>query len=77
MNGYAQQHFEDDNEEMNENGEFEDSNTALNLKWVLGFNKDIDQGVHFLTSDTRTEIFYTSSHTGVIYDYSKKKQRLL
>jgi hypothetical protein len=77
MNGYAQQHFEDDNEEMNEHEEFEDSNTALNLKWVLGFNKDIDQGVHFLTSETRTEIFYTSSHTGVIYDYSKKKQRLL
>jgi hypothetical protein len=22
--------------------EVEDSNTALNLKWVLGFNKDID-----------------------------------
>jgi hypothetical protein len=77
MNGYAQQHFEDDHEEMNEHEEFEDSNTALNLKWVLGFNKDIDQGVHFLTSETRTEIFYTSSHTGVIYDYSKKKQRLL
>jgi cilia- and flagella-associated protein 251 len=44
---------------------------------VLGFNKDIDQGIHFLTSETRTEIFYTSSHTGVIYDYVKKTQRLL
>lgn len=47
------------------------------MKWVLGFNMEIDQGVHFLTSDTRTEIFYTSSHTGVIYNYVKKKQRLL
>ena len=24
---------------------------ALNLEWVVGFNKDIDQGVHYLTDD--------------------------
>jgi len=57
--------------------DIEESSNALNLKWVLGFNKNIDQGVHFLTSDNRTEIFYTSSHTGVIYNYVKKTQRLL
>ena len=33
--------------------------------------------MHFLTSENRTEIFYTSSHTGVIYNYEKKTQRLL
>ena len=44
---------------------------------MLGFNKEIDQGVHFLTSESRTEIFYTSSHTGVIYNYAKRRQRLL
>ena len=43
----------------------------------MGFNKDIDQGVHFLTDDERTAVFYTSSHTGVIYDYVKKEQILL
>ena len=47
------------------------------MKWVLGFNKDIDQGVHFLTDEDRTEVFYTSSHTGVIYDYVRKDQQLL
>lgn len=39
----------------------------------MGFNKDIDQGVHFLTDENRTEIFYTASHTGVIYDYIQKE----
>jgi len=28
-------------------------------------------------SETRNEIFYTASHTGVIYDYVNKKQTLL
>lgn len=54
-----------------------DNNNALNLQWVMGFNKDIDQGVHFLTDEERTEVFYTSSHTGVIYDYVQKSQKLL
>jgi len=44
---------------------------------VYGFNKDIDQGVHFLTDEERTEMFYSSAHTGVIYDYVTKKQKLL
>jgi hypothetical protein len=39
----------------------------------MGFNKDIDQGVHFLTDENRSEIFYTASHTGVIYDYIQKE----
>ena len=47
------------------------------LAKVYGFNKDIDQGVHFLTDEERTEIFYSSAHTGVIYDYMSKKQKLL
>lgn len=36
---------------------------------MLGFNKDISGGVHNLTSYDRSEIFYTSAHTGVIYNY--------
>jgi len=49
----------------------------LTLGKVYGFNKDIDQGVHFLTDDDRTEIFYSAAHTGVIYNYVTKKQKLL
>jgi len=44
---------------------------------VLGFNKGIRQGVHNLTTVDRTEIFYSSAHTGVVYDYEQKKQKLL
>lgn len=70
--GYNQQHYDEHEDDIENQEDYEETSTALNLKWVLGFNKDIDQGVHFLTSDTRTEIFYTSSHTGVIFDYIKK-----
>lgn len=54
-----------------------DGTNALNLQWVIGFNKDIDQGVHNLTTNTRHEIFYSAAHTGVIYDYVSKSQTLL
>jgi len=54
-----------------------DGITALNLKWVLGFNKDIDQGVHNLTTENRNEIFYSTAHSGVIYDYEQQTQKLL
>ena len=55
----------------------DDGSNALNLKWVLGYNKEIDQGVHNLTTETRTEIFYTAAHSGVLYDYMGKTQKLL
>jgi WD40 repeat protein len=54
-----------------------DGINALNLQWVMGFNKDIDQGVHNLTTDQRHEIFYSAAHTGVIYDYASKSQKIL
>lgn len=54
-----------------------DATNALTLGKVYGFNKDIDQGVHFLTDEDRTEIFYSAAHTGVIYNYVTKKQKLL
>jgi hypothetical protein len=34
-------------------------------------------GVHYLADEERTEIFYTAAHTGVIYDYETKTQKLL
>lgn len=54
-----------------------DGVSALNLQWVMGFNKDIDQGVHNLTTNERSEIFYSAAHSGIIYDYERKTQKLL
>ena len=50
---------------------------AQNLQWVIGFNKDINQGVHNLTTEQRTEIFYSAAHTGVIYNPQTRSQKLL
>ena len=52
---------------------------ALNLRWSFGFNKDLCGGVHHL-SDEKTganSVFYVAAHTGIIYDYAHRKQRLL
>ena len=38
-------------QEMPAQGDETDGVNALNLQWVMGFNKDIDQGVHNLTTD--------------------------
>lgn len=50
---------------------------ALRLAWTFGFNKDLVHGVHNLSSGFRRALFYTSAHTGVIYDYAKRQQTLL
>ena len=60
-----------------EEDERSDGLDAMNLKWVIGFNKDIRNGVHNLTSEDRSDIFYTSAHTGVIYNYRTGGQKLL
>ena len=59
------------------NEETSDGIDAMNLKWVIGFNKDVINGVHNLTSEERTEIFYSAAHTGVIYNYETREQKLL
>lgn len=43
----------------------------------MGFNKGIIQGVHNLTTEDWTEIFYSAAHTGVIYNYETRTQKLL
>jgi len=53
------------------------TNAALQLKWAFGFNKDILSGVHNLSDDSRSAIFYVSAHSGVIYDYVSRRQQLL
>ncbi|TYZ69452.1 hypothetical protein PybrP1_002746 [[Pythium] brassicae (nom. inval.)] len=50
---------------------------ALRLAWTFGFNKDLVNGVHNLSTDLRRALFYTSAHSGVIYDYAKRQQTLL
>lgn len=54
-----------------------DSKVALNINWNFGFNKDVVNGVHNLSSKDRNAIFYLSSHSGVIYDYEYRRQTIL
>ena len=54
-----------------------DGNSALALSWAFGFNKDIPGGVHNLSDDTRSAIFYVAAHSGVVYDFINRKQLLL
>eukprot|EP00743_Colponemidia_sp_Colp-15_P001768 GILK01001931.1.p1 GENE.GILK01001931.1~~GILK01001931.1.p1 ORF type:complete len:943 (-),score=124.32 GILK01001931.1:124-2952(-) len=53
------------------------NDNALNLKWVLGFNKDMLGGVHNLSDEYRRELFYSAAHTGVIFNFETGEQRLL
>jgi cilia- and flagella-associated protein 251 len=51
---------------------------ALNLRWCFGFNKDSNDGTLIdLTSEGRQAIFYAVGHTGIIFDYEVRRQRLL
>ncbi|GMF11775.1 unnamed protein product [Phytophthora lilii] len=50
---------------------------ALRLAWTFGFQKDLINGVHSLSTGTRRAVFYAAAHTGVIYDYARRQQRLL
>ena len=76
--GYPSPEGEAEEEPYHEPSEAQvDGVNALNLQWVMGFNKDLFQGTHNLTTDERTEIFYSAAHTGVIYDYEKRTQKLL
>jgi hypothetical protein len=51
---------------------------ALNLRWTFGFNRDSDAGTLVdLTSDGRQAVFYSVGHTGVIFDYELRRQKLL
>lgn len=49
----------------------------LSLRWAFGFNKDVVGGVHNLSDESRNAVFYLSAHSGVIYDYANRQQRLL
>ena len=71
---YNQGDYGEHDQMVHEESQQEHGNSnALNLKHVIGFNKKIDQGVHNLTTEDRTEIFYAAAHTGVIYNYKTKQ----
>eukprot|EP00753_Platysulcus_tardus_P018249 PLAT6795.1.p2 GENE.PLAT6795.1~~PLAT6795.1.p2 ORF type:complete len:975 (+),score=426.58 PLAT6795.1:45-2927(+) len=57
--------------------ESEAPQNALTLDWTFGFNRKLLNGVCSLSDDSRNAIFYTSAHTGVLYDYVHRRQRLL
>jgi WD40 repeat protein len=50
---------------------------ALSVAWTFGFNKDIINGVHSLTTDDRNALFTVSSHSGIIYDFEHRRQTVL
>lgn len=70
-----------------QNEQQDQNNQALSMRWSLGFNYKLIDGAINLTrteGDFKgdsgkpiTEIFYVVGHTGVIYDYVDRKQRLL
>jgi hypothetical protein len=51
--------------------------SALKLKWSLGLNYHIYDGVHNLTNEFRKEIFIPVANQGVIFDYENNLQRQL
>jgi WD40 repeat protein len=51
---------------------------ALKLRWTFGFNVDGASGTLVdLTADGTQAVFYSVGHTGVIFDYEMRHQRLL
>lgn len=54
-----------------------ETDSALELKWTFGFNHKLVGGVHNLSTDDSTILFYVSAHTGVIYDAAARTQKLL
>ncbi|KAF0973805.1 hypothetical protein FDP41_007192 [Naegleria fowleri] len=57
--------------------ETKDEDSALDLHWVFGMNKDTLGGMHNLCDETRKEVFYIAGNVGIIYKYETKEQILL
>ncbi|XP_033747234.1 cilia- and flagella-associated protein 251-like isoform X1 [Pecten maximus] len=51
------------------------SNTALNVVWSFGLNRNIP--VKNLTDNNRKLIMYACAHVGVLYDYEANRQHIL
>jgi len=73
-NGSARRCFEEDGAKEQKMGD----RNALNLRWTFGFNRECEAGTLVdLTSEGRQAVFYSVGHTGVIFDYELRRQRLL
>ena len=73
-NGSARRSFEEEGAKEQEMGD----RNALNLRWTFGFNRECEAGTLVdLTSEGRQAVFYSVGHTGVIFDYELRRQRLL
>ncbi|KAH3752677.1 hypothetical protein DPMN_187301 [Dreissena polymorpha] len=51
------------------------SNTALNIIWSFGLNRNVP--VLNLTDNTRKVIMYTCAHVGILYDFNSNRQHIL
>jgi WD40 repeat protein len=49
---------------------------GLSLDWCLGLNTSCLNNVQNLTTETTSNIFYTSGNTGILYDYNLNSQVL-
>lgn len=50
---------------------------GMKLRWCLGLNYELSEGVINVSTERKNEICYTSGHMIVIYDYDRKRQRIL
>ncbi|XP_053376609.1 cilia- and flagella-associated protein 251-like [Mercenaria mercenaria] len=51
------------------------SNTALNIIWSFGLNRNVP--VLNLTDNTRKVIMYSCAHVGILYDFNSNRQHIL
>jgi WD40 repeat protein len=50
---------------------------ALDFVWAFGYSTGCPNTVHYLGTEKRDTIFYTSGHTGIIFDRSDNDQKVL
>ena len=49
----------------------------MNLSWAFGINSEIPDNIHNLSNADEKFILYSTSNTGIIYDWANAKQRHL
>lgn len=67
----------DDYDDENLINEEENEDHAINLKFTIGYSSNMIGAIHNLTLGENKEIFFPSAHTGVIYNYETREQKLL
>ena len=54
-----------------------DLGRGLQLEWCLGLNAELAEGTVNLSTGARREVCYASGHTVVVFDFERRRQRLL